>query len=284
VNPAIECEGAPRDLGRDQGRACGALLREALGALPTGERLRLALGRGAGRALRRELARHFPRQAETLDGLATAARVPPAWLALHLAREGDLSRAEVAAAAGRELTGSGALLARSLAAPWIARRSRPEGAFRSIELTRPWLAHALLGVNEAGLAVAVAAGPAAPGGTAPGRTAPSEDLPAAPLALDCLQRFASLEPCLEWCAGRPAEAPATILFADARGGIAGIAIGRGERRILRPAEGWLAAGGLAADRETIGKVLRQQGRPDDALAIADPAARTLRLGPARYEL
>jgi hypothetical protein len=285
VNPAIECEGAPRDLGRDQGHACGALLRERFGALPLGARvrLRLALRGGPERALGRELARHFPREAEWLSALASAARVPPAWLAVCLARESQASPAELAAAAGREITGAGALVGRALAGEWIARRSRPEGAFRSVEVARPWLAHPLLGVNEAGLAVAVVGGGPARelrGGGAPA----SGCLPASALALDCLQRFAALEACLEWCAGRPGERPAMLLFADSRGEVGGIEIGPGERRILRPAEGWLAVGGGPEERERIGKALRGRRRFGAGLALADPAAHSLRIGAARYEI
>jgi hypothetical protein len=117
-------------------------------------------------------------------------------------------------------------------------------------------------------------------------------LPAAPLALDCLQRFATLEACLEWCASRPAERPAALLFADAGGEVAGIEIAPGCRRILRPAEGWLAVGGSAAAREAMGKRLRESGgltgEPGSScgglLAVADPAARVLRVGPASYPL
>ncbi|TFG92717.1 MAG: hypothetical protein E4H11_09120, partial [Myxococcales bacterium] len=83
MNLPVECEGAPRDLGRDQGQACAASLREAFAAEPLRLRVRLRLGAASGPAteLRRELLRHFPRQAETLAGIAAAAAVPLAWLA-----------------------------------------------------------------------------------------------------------------------------------------------------------------------------------------------------------
>lgn len=286
--PVVECEGSPRDLGRDQGRACGALLRERFARLGPGARLRLRLGGlgGAEVALRRELSRHFPRQAETLAGLSAAAGVPAAWLVACLEHEDEgAGAAELAAAAGRDLSPSGAFVARELAGEWIVRRSRPEGGFRSVEITRPWLAHALLGVNEAGLAVAVACLPQSAGpGSGSGRASPPP-LPAALLAQDCLQRFAALEACLDWCTGRPGERPATLLFGDETGEVAGVVIGPHGRGVLRPAEGWLVVGGSPSAREGIGKALRERDglAPGGALAFASPAARSLEVEGARYE-
>jgi hypothetical protein len=277
VNAPVECEGAPRDLGRDQGLACAASLREAFAAEPFALRMRLRLGRASGPAtgLRRELLRHFPRQAETLAGTAAAAGVPLAWLAELQRREACETEAALTAAASAELARSGAILGRALEGEWILRCSRPEGGFRCVELTRPWLAHALLGVNEAGLAAAVSSG-----GTAQaGAERPSHGsalLPAAPLATDCLQRFSTLEACLDWCTARPGDGPATLLFADASGEIAGIEIAPGHRRVLRSAEGWLAVGGPRDAREPLAKALREGSGLDPALAWADPAARTLR--------
>ena len=317
MNAPVECEGAPRDLGRDQGQACAASLREGFAAEPFRLRWRLRLGRASGSAtqLRRELLRHFPRQAETLAGMASAAAVPLAWLAELQDRETRGTQAALAAAASAEVARSGAILGRSLAGEWIVRRSRPEGGFRSVEVTRPWLAHALLGVNEAGLAVAVSSGSPAEGGAAAERRSPGRALlPAAPLATDCLQRFATLEACLDWCSARPGEGPATLLFADASGEIAGVELAaasgarseqraseahrasearsepeaseadRGQRRVLRSAEGWLAVGGSRDARERLAKALRDGGGFGDALAWADTAARALQLGPARFEV
>jgi hypothetical protein len=276
----VECEGAPRDLGRDQGLACAASLREAFAAEPLHRRLRLRLGRAsaAANALRRELRRHFPRQAETLAGVASAAGVPLAWLAELALREARPVEAALVAAASAEVARAGAVLGRALAGEWIVRRSRPEGGFRSIEVTRPWLAHALLGVNEAGLAAAVSSGGYAEHRAGAGRASPaSASLPAAPLATDCLQRFATLEACLEWCSARPGELPATLLFADASGEIAGIELAPGHRRVLRSAEGWLAVGGSRDARDALAKALREGGGLDPALACAAPASRSLRL-------
>ena len=299
MNAPVECEGAPRDLGRDQGRACAAALREGFAAEPLLRRWRLRLGRASGSAtqLRREHMRHFPRQAETLAGMASASALPAAWLAELQLRELRRAQALLAAAASAELSRGGAILGCALAGQWIVRRSRPEGGFRSVEVTRPWLAHALLGVNEAGLAAVVSSGAPADGRTGAERPSSGRtQLPAAPLATDCLQRFATLEACLDWCSARPGEGPAALLFADASGEIAGIEFtasgARNEpkasgvlvpdhRRVLRSAEGWLAVGGSRDAREQLAKALRCGAGFGDALAWADPAARALRLGPMR---
>ena len=90
--------------------------------------------------------------------------------------------------------GETAQLALALDGPAIVRRTRPEGLFASLELSRPWLPSTLLGVNERGLAVAVAdSGPEEAGCSAP----------AALLAQDCLERFEALDAALDWCASRP---------------------------------------------------------------------------------
>jgi len=106
----------------------------------------------------------------------------------------------------------------------------------------------------------------------------SARLPAAPLATDCLQRFATLGACLEWCSARPGDGPATLLFADASGEIAGIELAPGRRRVLRCAEGWLAVGGSRELREALAKALREGAAIDPALAWVNPAARALQLG------
>ncbi len=286
MTTVVECEGAPRDLGRDQGRACAASLRTRFAGEARLLRLRATLGlstRSAGN-LHRALLRHLPRQAETLAGMASSSAVPLAWLAEQLERETRAGAAGLAAAAGPELCRSGAIVGSELSGDWIVRRSRPEGGFRCVEVTRPWLAHALLGVNEAGLAAAVSSGALAEeatGGRGPAG-APAL-LPAAALATDCLQRFTTLEACLDWCTARPGERPATLLFADATGEIAGIELAPGHRRVRRSAEGWLAVGGSREAREDLAKSVRETGRVAGPLAWAQPAARALLLGSERFE-
>ena len=262
---SLACEGAPRDLGRDQGRTCAAALRARFAALPLARRLALRLGAGGAGALGRELARHFPRQAETLAGIAAAAGVPAAFLLACLDAERE-------AAVALACEGPRALVLRPIAGEWVVRERRPEGGFRSVEITRPWLAHALVGVNEAGLAAAVAI----PLG------ARAAGLPSAPLAEDCLERFAALEPALEWCLCRPAGREAALVLADARGEVAAVEVAAGGRRVLRPADGWLAAGGSPSGRGDLAKRLRERAPADPALACADPAARSLEVAGRRY--
>ena len=96
---------------------------------------------------------------------------------------------------------------------------------------RPWLVAAFAGVNEAGspswrLPASGAAGPCS--------------APAALLAQDCLQRFSKVESALDWCSGRPAGHGAALLFADARGELAGVEIRAAARRVLHPDAALLA--------------------------------------------
>ena len=263
----IECAGAPRDIGLDQGRACRAELWARFAALPGWRRLAWRLGAGSPAALLREVARHFPHQAESLAGLAVGARVPRGWLAARLA-----ARAPGAAVA---LGGDGARVAWRTEGPGILRRSRPEGLFASVEWTRPELPFALAGVNERGLAVAVA-----------GETV-GASVPAVLLAQDCLERFARLDAALEWCATRPATGDAVLLLADETGEVGGVEVLGGGRRVLRPADGRLFAG-RAADAADLAKALDGAVDPEGVLArlgaevvLLDPRTRRLAVGEAR---
>ena len=107
-------------------------------------------------------------------------------------------------------------------------------------------------------------------------------LPSTPLLQDCLQRFAALEAALEWCLGRPAERQATLLLADAHGEIAAVEISASGRRVLRPADGWLAVGGSPAARAELGKRLREPASGAGAFPCADPTARELAIAGTRY--
>lgn len=282
MRPVISCEGAPRDVGGDQGRACAAALGADYDGLPGLERARLRLGRVAPgvRRLSRDLARHFPRQAEAIDGMARMARVPRAWLALRLAEDLDAVSAGTALAAGPELAGGIALAARTMVPGLILRRSEPQGGFRALELTAPWLTGSLAGVSEAGLAVAVVRDP---GGAASEACA----APAALLVQDCLHRFESLEGALDWCLGRPASGPATLVLADAAGDVAGVSISGDRRSVLRPADGLILAGsGRDAAPPDADKALREvaplgpaslvRGLASDVAAL-DPVAQRIGL-------
>ena len=285
MSSAVECEGAPRDLGFDQGAACAA----ALQATRAAQRLRERAARGSDAAFARDLRRHFPRQAEVLAGMSVAAGVPRAWLERMLARE--LAEAAPgcagawALAADAALAAGTGLVARTLAGERIVRRRRPEGGFRSVEVTRPWLGTALAGVNERGLAVATVE---ARGG-APGKCA----APGALLIQDCLERFESLDAALAWCTGRPGGGAATLLLADATGEVAGVEIAAAARRVLRPAEGLLLAGGDASHAGDRAKRLREAaplgaeflaGRlfTECEVVVLDARARSLRLGSAEF--
>lgn len=275
---AIECAGAPRDLGFDQGRACGAALRAAWTAAPRPERWPLALG-AAERQLERELKRHFPHLAESLAGLASGAGVPRRWLLRRLA--GGIQAGGGRERAAASAVGAAGLLAASQAGPWIVRRSRPEGGHACLELARPWQVAASAGVNEAGLAVLAV----------PGRGA--SDPAAAPaclLAQDCLQRFSTLDAALDWCRVRPAGRVAAILLADARGEVAGVEVRGAARRILRPAEGLLVWADDSAACAELGKslleaaptapnalaaALRAQGSATREACVVDAGARRL---------
>jgi len=82
---AVSCDGAPRDLGLDQGQALRAAVRAALAQLSVAERLGLA--RGLAARSERDALRYFPHMSERLAGLARGAGVSRRALAALLARE-----------------------------------------------------------------------------------------------------------------------------------------------------------------------------------------------------
>jgi len=256
VPRVLECEGAPRDLGLDQGMAVRDELRRyaaSLGLeLPSDEEVssgglglasleRLASGLGAAlRARRREsgrdrgrpgaasrigrdLARHFPQLAERCEGLARGGRVPAA--ALLAACVDELGR-DAGDGALLELPGRATpLLVRALpAAPLLWRRSRPENGLRSLELVSAAGLGAVAGVNEAGLAIAWAARGARLAPAFAARCA----APATLLVQECLQRFESVPGAAAWCSDRPglggdpAGEGIELVLADAAGDVAGV--------------------------------------------------------------
>lgn len=219
MSAPIECRGAPRDLGFDQGAACAEAVRAALRGLRRVP--------GAAR-VERDLWCHFPHLAERGAGLARGAGVARAGLARALA---ELGRAGVAAPLWLG-GGDGELrlvLPHGLGHDLVLRRSRPDSGYRSLELTLPWLAGSLAGVNEAGLA---AAGKAIPG-AASGPCA----APALLLLQDALQRCASAAAALEWCLRRPGGGGAKLRFVDAGGADLALRIEGAGRAELRPPPG-----------------------------------------------
>jgi hypothetical protein len=275
----IHCEGAPRDLGLDQGRACRAELRARFARGRWWQRWRLRLGRD-GTRLARDLTRHFPQQSEAIEGMVRGAGIPYGWFAGTLARELAAEvptrvGSAVALALGPPLTAAGCLVARTLACEPIVRRSEPEGGFASVELTLPWLTTALAGVNEGGLAAVSASLPGAPARDACA-------VPAALLVQDCLARFDSLDGAVEWCTGRPAGGRAAIALADAAGGAVAVEVDGDARRVVRAEGGFVAAGGARDAAASL-----RAGAPLDVRALAkildarfaaiDPAGRRIAL-------
>jgi hypothetical protein len=232
---AIACEGAPRDLGLDQGRAIGEGVDAELARI-----LRERPGGGGFRTLGRDVQRHFPHLAERMAGLARGATVGYEALVVALVRAsrepGFLfrpARAVAAAAPDRRhalLGGRFDLSADRCSVP-VVRRSEPQGGFASLELTLPWLASSLGGVNAAGFA-ALLAPPDLP--RLPGEERRAEAACRAPAMLfvqQCLERFDRVDTALEWCLSRPSDGSAAILFADVTGALAGVALD-GDRRFL----------------------------------------------------
>jgi len=243
------CEGAPRDLGLDQGRAIGEgvdaelvrILRHQVidhGVLDVG----------------RDIRRHHPHLAERAAGLARGARVDcdALWVALaRTLREPEFlfqpGRALAAApAAGRAplLAGRFDLAAERCSVP-VVRRSRPQGGFASVELTLPWLVSSLGGVNARGLAVMLApAGLAllADAGTA--RADAASRAPGMLLVQQCLERFDRVDTAVEWCRHRPAAGALSLLLGDAEGRLAAVEIDDELRRVVEPGPDRL----LRADR------------------------------------
>jgi hypothetical protein len=282
--PPIECTGAPRDVGLDQGRACRPGLAVGFASLPPWRRWALSLGRSdrLTALAARDLRRHFPHQAEVLEGLARGAGVPRAWLAQRLARA-HAAEAEAAGIWGVEAVASGdpqtPLLARGVDGDWILRRVRPDGGFAALELARSWLPSALAGVNDRGLAVVCVPGAAGTGECA---------APALLLGRDCLQQFDSVGAALEWCEGRPAGGRATLLAADAGGEVAAVEVAGADRRVRRADGGLLvmapAERGAATEKslraaspvapEAVVRALTA-GSATRACVVLDPAERRL---------
>ena len=216
----VECSGAPRDLGRDLGCALRAEVRAAVSEQGTLRGLLASLREsGATTRLHRDLRRYFPHQSEWLEGLAlgsgVALRVLVRALAVSCA-PGAPQGVAIGAVSGTAVAVASAVPRGAL---W--RRVAPEGRFRSLEVALPAATAPVIGVNEAGLAVAVAEQRSLPGRFAP---------PLALFARDCLERFERVEPALDWCLARPA-APGGSLAARRR---ARRARGRLRRRARAP--------------------------------------------------
>jgi len=246
VEPVLHCEGAPRDLGRAQGVGLrtdvqGALDDEGLSA----GRSRwpsfrpLASGPVLGQGIGREIIRHYPHQGERLSGIALGAERSLASLVEKNVRgvARELDRGTGSAALGAP--GESGWLARQLEEPsapcerWILRRSIPEVGFASVELTRSWFVSCFAGVNEEGLGVVL---------TGEAAAKDASGLAASLLVADCLQRFTSVDACIDWCQKRPAFEGGGFLVADAMGDQAQILLGATQTRAIRAHEGLLVSG------------------------------------------
>ena len=262
--PSVSCRGAPRDLGWDQGRACAATLRGARslrGRRPSG-RLGALLG---------DLRRHFPHQAEQLEGIARGAGIGLGALSSQWLR----ALREPASALAAVCEGRTRLYA-ALPIDAIQRHILSDGRFATAEFSRPSFTAPLLGVNEAGLAVAVS-----------GRCAPQARVaPGALLARDCLERFEAVEAALAWCQVRPASAGHALLFADAAGGLAAVDRRGDVVERVAPRAGLICLGGspeasaaLRAASDTGESALHAElgALWGGSFALADPVARCTRL-------
>jgi hypothetical protein len=267
----IECGGDPRAMGEAQGAACRDAVRAHVASAGVATRGRLPAslrpfvsGRVLGTGPGRELARHYPHQCERIQGLARGSRLATEPLVEMFVRA---SRDELAGEVlAREApigarAGAGARLVRALAdADWLLRRSAPEVGFASVEITLPWLATGVAGVNAAGVVAAADPRPH------PERTgAPSALL----LVQECLQRFEDVAGCLAWALGRPAAGGVRLVFGDASGRVAEVEIREGRRvsREIREPEGELDKG-LVLDPRARSVELRAPGFEPQRLALA----------------
>jgi len=300
----IDCAGAPRDLGLDQGRAMGEGVDAELGRILRERRIDTGIA-----DLGRDVERHFPHLAERMAGLARGAGVERKALVVALARASCepsfLFRPARALATRRPralLAGRFDLSADRCSVP-VVRRSNPLGGFESLELTLPWLASCLGGLNSAGLAVLLA-----PPGLAlqPGTGFRAEAACRAPALLfvqQCLERFDRVDTAVDWCLSRPSDGRATILLADAGGRLGGVELDEERRRLVDPDS--TATEALADESELLAALLGEDGScagkhagadaADDALehracVWLDPVARALSvaldpegLAPARIE-
>jgi hypothetical protein len=278
----VECSGAPRDLGRDLGGALRAEVRAAVAEQGTLRGLFDSLRQSrATTRLYRDLRRYFPHQSEWLEGLALASGVARRALVRALAQSCAPETPQGVAVGA--VSGAAVAIASAVPRGALWRRVAPEGRFRSLEVALPTATAPVIGVNEAGLAVAVAEQRSLAGRYAP---------PLALFARDCLERFERVEPALDWCLARPAAPGGSLLLADARGELAGVYAGGPERRTLRPPS-WLVLGDAGLELAKAEPLSAGQLEPAlaDALAslpgagpavIADPIGCRMRAGDGEW--
>lgn len=305
MDPFIECAGDPRAMGHGQGLAHRAAIQARIAS--AGGRVRrrrlpslraLTAGADLGSGTGREVIRHYTHLAERMAGIARNADVPFASLMdlFSMSTRGagpddDLVSPAIAIGAAQTPSASGGpLVVRTLSgssfesSPWILRKSTPEVGFASAEITLPWLATAIAGVNAAGVAVAIAPRSASyGGGVNAGAVNPRHAPHAVLLVQECLQRFEDLDGCLDWSRKRPRSGNVSLVIADANGRLAKVEIEGPECRVVESEMGLALDGGLPEPTERIEAEFRDTQRIAlDALAAEsellvwlEPASRSL---------
>lgn len=221
-------------MGEAQGAACRDAIRERIRASGIANRGRLAAslrpflaGRVLGSGMAREIARYYPHLSERIQGLASGSGLATDSLMEMFVRAsrdelaGEILASEAAIGAR---PGSDVRIARSLPeSQWVLRRSLPDVGFASVEVTLPWLATSVAGVNEAGVVAAVDPGP---------DSLPRSDAPSALLLVqECLQRFDDVTGCLDWVLKRPASGSVQLVVGDATGRVARVRIDDANRAV-----------------------------------------------------
>lgn len=288
----FESAGAPRDQGLDQGLAHRGAVRDRAARAGARTRRRRVFGLGPfaagpvlGRGPGREFIRHYTHLAERAEGLALGSDLRLETLVeLLFEKPGMLARSAPALALGQG-TGLRTAVARALPRPagtserWLLRRSRPEVGFASVEVTLAWLASSVGGVNECGLAAAIAPG--------------AEPALGSLLVQEVLQRFGDLASAVDWCAKRPGSGDGSLLIADAGGAAAAVHLEGEARHVERGLSGTLVGGVDGAEASELRKRLDEWiARGEDTaaeeaascLAACAPGAGRLVLLPAEGRL
>jgi len=285
-------------LGLDQGEACGAELRAYIAKRGLRPRSRwwpaprrLTGGPVLGAGLGRETLRHYPHLGERLSGIARAAGVSLDVLmelqveAAYASAGGASAAAESSLCAAARNSDGTLLLARTLRAdlPWVLRRSRPEVGFASIEVTLPWSASAVAGVNEAGLSVSAVALPAAGAEGDEATPLPLSAPPAWLLVQECLQRFDTLVGASEWCAKRPASGAVALLLCDTAGQLVRVEM-TGKRRSVVRSDAELAVCGAPREAEAAVEKELEDGAAINPLRFGQPESAQAWLSPREARL
>jgi hypothetical protein len=186
------------------------------------------IGRVGQRLIDRDLEAHYPEQHARMRGIADGGSVPFHRLFLAPAIELVLNRTiysmppagactAVAITAERSATGE-AIIAKNFDYPragletYLARRSRPEGRLRSLDVTHSPVPGCHEGVNDKGLAVAYNYG------SFRGRAAARVSITT--LLQEILEQCATVEEAIARLRDRPRSGGALLMLADASGAIA----------------------------------------------------------------